>query len=44
MLPVLGKLEEIASFIPKRIPFRFAEYNKLTLNVFTESAQRESNS
>ena len=34
MLPVLGKVEEIASFFPKRIPFRLAEYNKSTWNVF----------
>jgi len=43
MLPVLGKLEEIKSFFLKLIPFGFAECNKSTRNVLTESAQPESN-
>ena len=37
MLPFLGKLEEIVPFFLQLIPFGFAEYNKSTLNVFTES-------
>ena len=41
MLPFLGRLEEIVSLFLHLIPFGFAEYN--FLNVFTESAQPESN-